>query len=226
MNRSPGNSFQALSDRVPGTVGVAFAFRDSLASFGVWSTGVAWSTIKVPLAIAALRAGCASTDLVSASITQSDNAAAELLWSELGQPGEAAQRVQAVICDPTTVVESRRLRPEYTAFGQTQWSLARQAEFAARLPAIPDASPVVELMGNLTAEHRWGLAAKGLAAKGGWGPGIDDNYLVRQFAIAPTGSGTAGVALAANARDFDTALDSVDMLADWIVVNLAELTED
>lgn len=226
MRRAFEIEFDELSRTVPAAVGVAVASRGSVTSFGALSTGVAWSTIKVPLAIAALRAGCASTDLVSAAITQSDNAAAELLWSELGEPGEAAQRVQAVICDPSTVVESQRLRPEYTPFGQTQWSLVRQAEFAARLPAIPDASPVVELMGNLTAEHRWGLAAKGFAAKGGWGPGIADDYLVRQFAIVPTGSGAVGVALAANARDFETGVDVVDTLADWVVGNLAELTED
>jgi hypothetical protein len=218
------NSFQALSDSVPATVGIAIASGASVHSFGAWSTGVAWSTIKVPLAIAALRARCGSADLIEASISQSDNAAAEQLWSALGDPTEAAQRVQAVIQDASTVVESRRLRPEYTPFGQTQWSLIRQAEFAARLPSIPDASPVVDLMGTLTADHRWGLAAKGFAAKGGWGPGIHDDYLVRQFAIAPNGS--VGVALAADAGDFETGVDVVNTLADWIVVNLAELAED
>jgi hypothetical protein len=127
--------------------------------------------------------------------------------------------VQAVISDPTTVVESRRLRPDYTAFGQTQWSLVRQAQFAARLPLIPDASGVIDLMHNICPDHRWGLAAKGFAAKGGWGPGISDGYLVRQFAIVPTEAGHIGVAMAADAQDgvFETGIDVLNDLTDWFV---------
>ena len=40
-------------------------------------------------------------------------------------------------------------------------------------------------MQRLTADQRWGLAAKGIAAKGGWGPGSGGDYLVRQFGIVP-----------------------------------------
>jgi hypothetical protein len=224
VNRVLENSFRELSGRVPATIGVAIAAADGtgLLSLGTWSTGVAWSTIKVPLAIAALRAGVASRELVAQTIAQSDNAAAEDLWSGLGDPIEAAQQVQAVIRDvgdATTEVESRRLRADYTAFGQTQWSLVRQAQFAARLPLIPDASGVVDLMHNLCSDHCWGLAAKGCAAKGGWGPGISDGYLVRQFAIVPTEVGHIGVALAADAQDgvFETGIDVLNDLTDWFV---------
>jgi len=213
--------------------GIAIAAVDGtcLASFGTWSTGVAWSTIKVPLAIATLRAGVGSHELVAQTIAQSDNAAAEELWSQLGNPVVAAQQVQAIIRDAgdaTTEVESRRLRPDYTAFGQTQWSLVRQAQFAARLPGIPYASHVVDLMHNLCADHCWGLAAKGFAAKGGWGPGVDGDYLVRQFAIVPIEAGNVGVALAAQAHDgvFETGVDVLNRLTDWFVDHLAELTED
>jgi hypothetical protein len=230
VNRTPKTSFDELSGTVPATIGIAIAAVDGTcqASLGTWSTGVAWSTIKVPLAIAASRAGAGSLELVARTITESDNAAAEELWSGLGDPVAAARRVQAVIDDPATVVESRRLRPDYTAFGQTRWSLLQQAQFAARLPLIPDASGVVELMHNLCPDHRWGLAAKGFAAKGGWGPGIADGYLVRQFAITPIQTGHVGVALAADARDgeFETGIGVINDLADWLVENLAELTQD
>jgi hypothetical protein len=226
-------SFQELSRNVPATTGVAIAPAggNSVMSFGAWSTGVAWSTIKVPLAIAALRAGVGTRELVVNAITQSDNAAAEQLWSELGDPAKAAQKVQAVIDDAgdtSTVVESRRLRPGYTAFGQTPWPLFRQAEFAARLPGIPDAVPVIDSMHNLCADHCWGLAAKGFAAKGGWGPGVGGDYLVRQFAIVPIETGHVGVALAAQAHDgvFETGVDVLNRLTDWLVNHLAELTED
>ena len=213
--------------------GVAIAAVDGtrLASLGTWSTGVAWSTIKVPLAIAAMRAGVDSGDLVVQTITQSDNAAAEELWSRLGDPARAAQQVQAVIRDggdATTVVESQRLRPDYTAFGQTQWSLVGQAQFAARLPCITGASPVIDSMHNLCADHCWGLAAKGFAAKGGWGPGMGVDYLVRQMAIVPIEAGHVGVALAAEAHDggFEAGVDVVNSLSDWLVRHLAELTQD
>jgi len=202
-----------------------------VASFGTWSAGVAWSTIKVPLAIAARRTGSDSVELMSKTITQSDNAAAEQLWSQLGDPVAAAKQVQAVIRDAgdtATVVESRRLRHGYTAFGQTHWSLVRQAQFAARLPRVADSSPVVDLMRNLATDQRWGLAAKGHASKGGWGPGIHGEYLVRQFAIVPTASGPVGVALAAEARDgaFETGVDVINKLADWLADHLTELTQD
>jgi hypothetical protein len=233
VKRSLDTSFHELSEAMPATIGVAIAAVDGtcLASFGTWSTGVAWSTIKVPLAIAALRAGVASRELVAQTITQSDNAAAEALWSGLGDPAAAAEQVRAVIRDAgdvTTAVESRRLRAGYTAFGQTQWSLVRQAQFAARLPGIPDASRVVDLMRRLCADHGWGMAAKGFAAKGGWGPGTAGDYLVRQLAIAPIQAGHVGVALAAEAHDgvFETGIDVLDKLADWLVDHLAELTED
>jgi hypothetical protein len=211
-------SFDNVSNGLPATVGIAIASAGGRpVSLGTWSSGVAWSTIKVPLAIAALEDHLEddNADLVFKTITQSDNAAAEKLWSRLGD--SATQLVQSVIReagDPTTVVESRRLRAEYTPFGQTRWSLADQARFAAGLSRVPGASRVIDLMGDLSADHCWGLAGKGFAAKGGWGPGIADDYLVRQFGIV---SGTVGVALAA---------EVVNTLTDWLVERLSELTDD
>jgi hypothetical protein len=214
------STFHELSSQLSAEVGIAIAsVGPSPVSYGTWSSGVAWSTIKVPLAIAALQAGSDDSDLVFATITQSDNAAAEQLWTSLGDPADGARQVQSVIReagDATTVVESRRLRAEYTAFGQTRWSLADQARFAAGLARVADASPVLELMGELTADHRWGLAAKNFAAKGGWGPGVHGGYLVRQFAIV---SDTVGVALAAEVADgeYEAGVEVVNRLADWVV---------
>ena len=217
------NSFHALSSRLSAEVGIAIAsVGSSPVCLGTWSSGVAWSTSKVPLVIAASRAGVGSHELVAQTITQSDNAAAEELWSRLGDPASAAQQVQDVIReagDPATVVESRRLREGYTAFGQTKWSLADQARFAAGLAQVAEASAVVDLMRGLATDHRWGLAAKGFAAKGGWGPGLAEDYLVRQFGIIPTASGSVGVAIAAEVHDgeYEAGVDVVNMLASWVV---------
>ena len=54
------------------------------------------------------------------------------------------------------------------------------------------------------------------------------DYLVRQFAVVPTEAGHVGVALAAEAHDggFETGVDVLNKLADWLVDDLAELTED
>ena len=79
-------------------------------------------------------------------------------------------------------------------------------------------------MHRLCDGHRWGLAAKGVAAKGGWGPGSDGDYLVRQFGILPTGSGYVGVALAAQASVFDAGVDALDRMTEWLLSHLPELT--
>lgn len=196
---------------------------------GQWSTGVAWSTIKVPLAIAALRnARPTTSEMVTKTITESDNPAAESLWSQLGGPADAARQVQAVIKetgDDCTLVESRRLRPGFTPFGQTLWSLDRQAHFAAYLPGLRQAATVIDFMRHLSDGQRWGLAAKGIAAKGGWGPGSSGGYLVRQFGVVPTKSGHVGVALAAEASDFETGVHGLNQMTEWLVSQLPHLSQ-
>jgi hypothetical protein len=217
------SSFHELSSQLAAQVGIAIAsVGSSPVTLGTWSSGVAWSTSKVPLVIAALRAGVGSPELVAQTITHSDNDAAEELWSQLGDPASAARQVQDVIRaagDAATVVESCRIREDYTPFGQTRWALIDQARFAAGLTQVADASPVVDLMRVLTIDHRWGLAAKGFAAKGGWGPGLGDDYLVRQFGIVPTTSGAVGVAIAAEvqAGEYEAGVEIVNRLADWVV---------
>ncbi|OBG37612.1 hypothetical protein [Mycobacterium sp. E3198] len=219
-------SFRELAAAVPATIGIAIARPDvaDVISLGRWSSGVAWSTIKVPLAIAALRRDPArARDLVVKAITESDNEASERLWSQLGDAARAALQVQAVVrkCgDTATVVESQRIRPPFTAFGQTRWLLDCQARFAAGLPGLGDAATVIDLMHRLTPGQRWGLAAKGIAAKSGWGPGLADDYLVRQFGIVPTASAHVGVALAAEAAAFDPGVDAINAMADWLVCQL------
>ncbi|WP_204801593.1 serine hydrolase [Mycobacterium riyadhense] len=224
-------SFAELRASIPATIGIAIA-RPGAAeahSLGPWSTGVAWSTIKVPLAIAALRRDRTRAKPLSVkAITESDNAASEALWSLLGEPAVAARDVQAVIResgDPATVVEARRLRPGFTAFGQTQWTLGRQAQFAANLADIPGSATVIDLMRRLTADQRWGLATRGIATKGGWGPGVAGDYLVRQLAIVPTDSAQLGVALAVQAQAFQSGVAVLTAMADWLVGRLPDISD-
>ena len=227
------NSFDELAQTVAASIGIAFVPVGSTAvtAFGSWSTGVAWSTMKVPLAIAALRADPSAADAPAVqAITASDNSAAEALWSQLGPPEQAAQRVQAVLVeagDSATVVESRRLRAGFTAFGQTQWPLDRQALFAAHLPCLTDAGArrVVDLMRDVTGGQRWGLFADGVAAKGGWGPGDGGGYLVRQFGVIPTPAGDLAVAMAAepDAGTFGAGVEALNRMTDWLHQHAADL---
>jgi hypothetical protein len=192
-------------------------------SAGEWSTGTAWSTIKVPLAIAGLRETDPPqvTEAMRAAITQSDNDAAESIWASLGDPATAAQKVEAVLAEagaPTTV-ESRKVRPEFTAFGQTEWPLGDQATFLSSAACDPASQPIMDLMGQIEPDQRWGLGQiPGAKFKGGWGPSLDGNYLVRQFGVVPVNDGLAVVAVAVepNSGAFDDGTEALTQIATWL----------
>ena len=68
----------------PGSAGDGGAGAPQVA--GDLVADVAWSTSKVPIAIASVRATGAADANVNAAITVSDNAAAEAMWASLGDP--------------------------------------------------------------------------------------------------------------------------------------------
>jgi hypothetical protein len=162
------------------------------------------------------------------AITESDNDAALALWAGLGPSAAAAAQTQAILRaggDAATVVPSERRRPEFTPFGQSIWSLAAQATFAASLPGMAHAGPVLELMGQVVPSQRWGIGSLSttVAFKGGWGPGLDGAYLVRQMAVVQVQDGSRiGVALATLPVDgrFDTGVADLSVLADWFTANI------
>jgi hypothetical protein len=224
-------SFAELSSAIPGEVGVAITTDGGVRSFGPWAGGVAWSTIKVPLAIAALRHSTEeASPLVPLAIRDSDNTAAEELWAQLGEPTEAAEAVGAVLReggDTSTAVESERKRKEFTAFGQTNWSVVDQATFMAALPCLPNSEPVLDDMSNVAGNQQWGMALRPDAAtKGGWGPSPEGAYLVRQVATVTTENGHLGVALSALPQDgsFDSGVAQVGKLAEWVGQHLGKFT--
>lgn len=224
-------AFARLAGTIPASIGIAYApvGQNAAGTLGNLQNGVAWSTIKVPLAIAAIHANSPDAQALAArAVTASDNDAAEKLWSELGPAPQAAQQVQAVLRaggDTGTAVESRRLRPEFSAFGQTQWPLARQAVFAAHLPCLAAAASVYSLMRNTVPDQRWGLATIGAPTKGGWGPGPGGGYLVRQFGIVGTPRGDVAVAMAAepNNGSFDSGVAALNQMTEWLKANATAL---
>ncbi|WP_151528974.1 MULTISPECIES: hypothetical protein [Corynebacterium] len=153
---------------------------------GSLTTGAAWSTSKVAIAIAAERAGVADPSVVEAAIAVSDNAAAEILWNAIGGGEEAALAANEVLRDggDTETDYNAFHRGQFTPYGQTEWALKDQVRFGASLPTLEGAETVFEAMGD-SAEHQpYGLAVLPEPRfKGGWGPDDAGRYLVRQFGI-------------------------------------------
>jgi hypothetical protein len=224
-------SFSELAQTAGATIGVAVVpvgSGESALVLGDWTVGPAWSTIKVPLAIAALRETPSLTDAASAAITRSDNAAAEELWASLGEPETAAEKVEAVLREAgdRTQVESRRLRPEFSAFGQTQWPLAEQARFLASAVCDDGNQAVVDLMGQVAGDQQWGIGnLPDTEFKGGWGPSTSGEYLVRQFGTVATPSGESAVAIAASPASggFADGVNVLNSVAEWLAAHSAEL---
>jgi hypothetical protein len=78
---------------------------------------------------------------------------------------------------------------------------------------------VFRLMRQVVAEQRWGLGSAGTTAafKGGWGPGADGRYLVRQMGVVQVGGRPLAVSLLTEAADgsFATGAASATAIARW-----------
>lgn len=219
-------SFATLAARLPGTEGLVVTTfsADPIVQLGSLDGGAAWSTAKVPVAMAAIaRSGASRADL-SAAITASDNAAAERLWSSLGSPDVAASAANEQLRssgDQNTTIESRRLRSGFTAFGQTSWSLADQARFVAGMGCTGPGREVLDLMGEVIAGQRWGLGDTGLPArfKGGWGPGTQPGsggaWLDRQMGTIEIDGRPVVLAIATSGTDHASGTVTLTKLAAW-----------
>jgi hypothetical protein len=225
-------SFARLGAKLAGQEGVAVStigLGRPVSRAGGLRAGVAWSTAKAPVAMAAITAGVGTrSDLVQA-ITASDNAAAERLWSALGEGARAAGAATAqlrVAGDQRTVIEGRRLRPGYTAFGQTMWSLTDQARFAAGMTCTAAGGRVLDLMGQVVAGQRWGLGSTGNPArfKGGWGPGITsgngDGWLDRQMGVLTIKGKPIAVAIATTAGSHGAGTQNLTTIARWVATHV------
>ncbi|WP_067449145.1 hypothetical protein [Nocardia alba] len=242
----PGADNGTFSIAVPGSLAADFtSFQQSsrgsaglaimpvggkkMVTFGNWSSGPAWSTIKVPLAIAALRNNATYASYAATAITASDNGAADTLWASLGGGADAAQAVENVLReggDVRTAVPKTRTRADASIYGQAEWTLADQVRFASQLPCIPQSERVVGLMQQIIASQHWGLGAFGSAEfKGGWGPDPAGKYLVRQFGLIDSPTGRIAIAFAAqpDSGTFNDGMAMLDKMATLISGHLSEL---
>jgi hypothetical protein len=230
--------FDELEASLPGQAGLAIGPPGAgpAESAGSLTTGSAWSTSKVLVALRVLQqtggpSGLSSqqADEIRRALTLSDNEAALSLFGDLEEaydgPSGAAAAVDEVLAeagDTTTHVSSIG-RDGFTPFGQTEWSLELQELFMSQLAAGCVGSPastsyVLDLMGEVSSDV-WGLGSAGLSArwKGGWGPDTDGRYLVRQMGVLETGGEETVVTLAALPDDgsFETGQSMATAVARW-----------
>jgi hypothetical protein len=232
LNAADRESFEELEQRLGGASGLAVSgigFDQPVSEVGTLREGPAWSTIKVPIALAIeARANGRPSDsersLMSRAISLSDNAAAQALWDSFGSPEEAAAAVETILReagDSSTRVETTVVRPPFTSFGQTLWTLAEQQRFIAALPCLRYGDDVMPLMADVADNQQWGLKVVDPAAyvKGGWGPDPSGRYLARQIGILEFSNGRQiAVSMATVAADgsFASATSNLDEIARWV----------
>ncbi|HIW95115.1 MAG TPA: hypothetical protein H9867_01295 [Candidatus Corynebacterium gallistercoris] len=217
-----------LGITVPAGTGVAIAGAGSAGLNGPAGSVPPWSTIKVPLSIAAVRGNDTLLPTMRTAITQSSNADAETLWAAMGDPATAGAATEAVIAEAGSraTVETTVVRPGFSSYGQSNWSVEQQAEFASGLRCVRGAAPVVEAMGQIAAGAGYGLGVvPGAIFKGGWGPDASGVYGVRQFGLVPRGDGSSvAVAVSAVSQDgsMEAAQQQLTQLVNGLVPKLAE----
>ncbi|MGH3562007.1 MAG: hypothetical protein ACRDTN_09465, partial [Mycobacterium sp.] len=136
--------------------------------------------------------------------------------------------VEAVLAEAgdLTRVQSQRVRPEFSAFGQTDWPLANQVRFMSVAACDSRNTPVLTLMGQIERDQRWGLGSiPGTRFKGGWGPSAMNKYLDRQIGLLATPSGTSVVAVAAEPYSgaYDDGVRALNQVTDWLANHIAAL---
>nr|WP_255717427.1 hypothetical protein [Corynebacterium sp. ACRPF] len=197
-------------------VGVAISAGDDTIAVGDKGKGPVWSTIKVPIAIAALKDG-ADKSLVDLAIKESDNDAAYSLWSQVQwQEGSADKAVEELLEDYGSHADIHD-----TAFGYSTWSLKDQAVFGAELPCIEEADYVHKVLKDIVSWQKIGLSKENRTrAKSGWGLDEDDNeYTYRQFGVHEVAGKRVGVALSVvtDGEDYAKAEPAVKYLAHELV---------
>lgn len=226
-------SFADLQKEIGAKAGVAyiplFGDNPTATKFGDLQSGDAWSTIKAPIALAAMREnGGEFTPDMAAAITRSDNAAADRLWESLGDPQTAAQKVQDVLRgsgDMTTQVNSATPAPvdgiQPSAYGQTQWALENQLQFMSHLSQDPNGAQILGAMSQVSPDQQWGLGqlGEGSQFKGGWGPsGPDGENMTRQMGIVdgPGGQYAVATMVAPDSGGLDAAQTDMTQVSKWL----------
>ncbi|MBD0862097.1 hypothetical protein IA539_12855 [Gordonia sp. zg691] len=229
---------KSMRKSLPGQMGIAIApiGSDEVISLGSLKAGRAWSTMKIPVSLAAQRKrGPAVATMEDRAITFSDNDAAGELWGVLGGGHSSVEAVTTVLReghDQRTHVSSEVDDPPSYP-GYTSWALRDQAVFGAHLPCLPGSEQIIRLMSAVAPNQQWGIAKVGrdqgavTAVKGGWGPATSKSqgHLVRQLGIISTTGGQVAVSMAAIPRNgsFTDGTKMLTRMGNWLGKHLAQL---
>lgn len=214
-------------------VGVAILGPEGPLHAGKLNEEGAWSTIKVPIAGAveeklrhaeahgqpAPRAAMEAD--MDAAIHYSDNDAAFRLWMYVGDGSDrtASYKVRDYmhrVGDPTNAAKQFE-DGVYVGFGAIKWKLTDQVKFMNGFRCMNGSDKVLERMGHIIPEHRYGLAKiKGAQFKGGWGPEPDGRFIYRQLGLVPGPDGEmtpVAIMVIPNDGFEPTAWEGVDSMA-------------
>ena len=238
------STFQRLASSLPGRIELA------VSPLGVGQREVlgndeaahGWSTTKVPVLVALMRAsgaeGLTSQEqaLAQSAITESNNESVLALFGDLerlkGGLNGASQYIESLLRmsgdNETVVATTPPPAGAVTTFGQTEWSPGEAVKFFRALALgcllpVSQTSYLLDLMEKIEASESWGLGSAGfssVAFKGGWGP-ESGGYLVRQSGIIDPGSSNgAAVAIVAFAPSFTAATEMLTRTASWLKQHL------
>lgn len=216
----PPNPLRGIDKGLAAQVGATLGSpQGCLWSTGELRSGSAWSTMKVPIALAVLdRTGgpqatsSAQRAQIESALTASDNDAALQLFDSLGSDGGGVQAAAAAVEDVLAAGGDRSTRVStegrdgFSPYGQTDWSLQEQARFldslaAGRVGSKQSRSYVLDLMTQVSSDP-WGLGSlPGAAWKGGWGPDPSGKYLLRQMGYLEVGGQRVVVTIAVQPDD-------------------------
>lgn len=174
----------------------------------------AFSTMKVPLAIAALRQSQAFYPDAEAAVTRSDNPAAHRMFGQV-----PAASYEGVIRE----AGARTSTPAGYQMG-TMWTTSDQAAFASGLRCVAGHEPVLDMMGRIVDYQHWGLGRIGGARyKGGWNY-YQGGHLARQFGLIPGPNGDIAVAITAHSpKGHEGSFAMLDELANGLNAMRADL---
>lgn len=208
---APAVDVQAQLDRLVADVVGRHGGRATVA-VGSFTAGdnrpePAFSTMKVPLAIAALRQSQAFYPDAEAAVTRSDNPAAHRMFGQV-----PAASYEGVIRE----AGARTTTPAGYQMG-TLWTTSDQAEFASGLRCVAGHEPVLDMMGRNVDYQHWGLGRIGGARyKGGWNY-HEGGHLARQFGLIPGPNGDIAVAITAHSpKGYEGSFAMLDELADGL----------
>lgn len=198
---------------------------------GEVSESIAWSTIKVPIVIEALREGGDELDeQAKLAITESDNDAASALFEELGGGYQASTKVDNLLReadDTTTLTLPNAALGGDTGFGMTQWSSADQARFATWMACSGEEAVqhVYRLMSDLVDSQAVGIeTVDGGHAKSGWGTNEHTGVsTMRQLGTIDTDAGLVAMSIVITGDRLEAVTDEIDVLDDWLAEHAGEL---